>query len=36
MSSTNAAAQDDTVLGSGITISGLSKTFQLGNQSITA
>ncbi len=36
MSSTNAAAQDETVLGSGITISGLSKTFKLGNQSITA
>ena len=36
MSSISAAAQDENVLGSGITISGLSKTFQLGNQSITA
>jgi NitT/TauT family transport system ATP-binding protein len=36
MSFENAAAQSDPALGSGITISGLSKVFKLGNSSITA
>ncbi|MGZ0243231.1 MAG: ATP-binding cassette domain-containing protein, partial [Actinomycetales bacterium] len=36
MSFENATAQSESTLGSGITISGLSKVFKLGNSSITA
>ncbi|MGV8883296.1 MAG: ABC transporter ATP-binding protein [Rhodoglobus sp.] len=36
MSSTTAATQGDSTLGSGITLSGLSKTFTLGRESVTA